>query len=264
VLWSGTVGLESPIPGRVEAAHAAGFTRLSVSPLDVDRARSPAELGRYLRGNGLDIVLDPVMNWYGGAPRAGSRFARFTADEALRMAAELQVVAITAIGQAGTLPVEEVAERFGLLCDRAAGFGAQVHLEFIPMTGIADLATAWAVVEQAGRENGGIVFDTWHFFRGDPDYAVLDRVPGDRIFAVQVDDALAEPRDDLREDTQHRLLPGEGSFDLPRVIGALDRIGALRWVGPEVISPTTAAMPPTEAARLAGDLVRQLVEEARR
>ena len=97
-----------------------------------EQGTSPPELGRYLRGSGLEVVLDPVMNWYGGAPRAGSRFARFGADEALRMGEALQAVSITAIGQAGAPTVEEVAGRFGLLCDRAAGLGAQVHLEWAP------------------------------------------------------------------------------------------------------------------------------------
>src|SRR5918993_395803 len=86
VLWSGTLGLESPVPGRIEAARAAGFTRLSVSPLDVARAgeqgTSAADLGRAIRDAGLEIVLDPVMNWYGGAPRADFRFAPFPLDEA--------------------------------------------------------------------------------------------------------------------------------------------------------------------------------------
>ena len=75
-----------------------------MSPLDVARAQeqgtSAAELGRSLRDAGLDIVLDPVMNWYGGAPRADSRFARFPLDEAMAMAEALQVVSITVIGQA--------------------------------------------------------------------------------------------------------------------------------------------------------------------
>jgi sugar phosphate isomerase/epimerase len=268
VLWSGTVGLESPIPGRIEAALATGFTRLSVSPLDVARSEeqgtSAAELGRQLRGAGLEIVLDPVMNWYGGAPRADSRFARFPLDEALAMAEALQVVSMTVIGQATSdLPLDEVAGPFGAVCDRAAGFGAQVHLEFIPMTAIPDLTGAWTIVQGADRPNGGILFDTWHFYRGDPDFAVLEQVPGERIFAVQIDDAAAEVRGSLREDTQNRLLPGDGDLDLPRAIGALDRIGALRWVGPEVISPVLEAMPPVEAARLAGDRVQELIARVR-
>src|SRR5205085_1508585 len=138
---------------------------------------SPAELGRVLRGSGLEIVLDPVMNWYGGRPRADSRFARFSADEALRMAEALQVASITVIGQATSeLAPEEIAAPFGAFCDRAADLGARVHLEFIPMTAIRDLATAWVVVQGADRPNGGVLFDTWHFFRGDPDFAVLERV----------------------------------------------------------------------------------------
>jgi sugar phosphate isomerase/epimerase len=268
VLWSGTLGLESPIPARIEAARAAGFTRLSVSPLDVERSAAagtqPEELGRMLRDAGLGIVMDPVTNWYGGAPATGSRFARFPADESLRMGEALQVVSITVIGQATSeLPVEEVAGAFAAVCDRAAGLGAQVHLEFIPMTAIPDLATAWAIVREADRPNGGVLFDTWHFFRGTPDFDVLDRVPGERILAVQIDDAEAEVRGSMREDTQNRLLPGDGSFDLPRVVGALDRIGALRWVGPEVISPVTEAMPAVEAARIAGDRVRDLIARVR-
>ena len=268
VLWSGTVGLESPVPARVEAATAAGFTRLSVSPLDVARAAeqgtTPADLGRYLRDSGLEIVLDPVMNWYGGTPPAGSRFARFGVDEALRMSADLQVVSMTVIGQpTSEVPVEQLAGPFGAVCDRAADIGAQVHLEFIPMTAIKDLATAWVIVQGADRPNGGILFDTWHFFRGNPDFAALDQVPGDRIFAVQIDDAAAEPRASMREDTLNRLLPGDGCFDLPRVVRALDRIGGLGWVGPEVISPVTEAMAPVDAARLSGDRIRDLIAGVR-
>ena len=268
VLWSGTIGLESPIPGRIEAARVNGFSRLSLSTLDVARAgeqgTSAAELGRSLRDAGLEIVLDPVMNWYGGAPRADSRFARFPLDEAMAMSEALQVVSMTVIGQATSdLPLDEVAEPFGAVCDRAAGFGAQVHLEFIPMTAIPDLASAWTIVQAADRPNGGILFDTWHFFRGSPDFAVLEQVPGERIFAVQIDDAAAEVRGSMREDTQNRLLPGDGDFDLPRAVRALDRIGALRWVGPEVISPVLEAMQPVEGARVAGDRVRELIARVR-
>jgi sugar phosphate isomerase/epimerase len=88
-------------------------------------------------------------------------------------------------------------------------------------------------------------------------------VPGERIFAVQIDDAAAEVRGSMREDTQNRLLPGDGDLDLPRVVRALDRIGALRWVGPEVISPVLEAMSPVEAARVAVERVRELIARVR-
>jgi sugar phosphate isomerase/epimerase len=268
VLWSGTVGLESPVPARIEAALAGGFSRLSLSPLDVARSAeqgtSPVELGRRVRDSGLGIVMDPVMNWYPDPPPPRSRFGRFSAEDALQMCEALEVVAMTVIAQPTcSAPLEELADPFAAVCDRAAGFGAQVHLEFMPMSAVQDLATAWRIVAAADRPNGGLLFDTWHFFRGDPDFEVLARIPGDRIFGVQVDDADAEVRGTLREDTVNRLLPGDGTFDLVRAVRALDAVGGLTWVGPEVISPALEAMDPVDAACLAGQRVRDLLRRSR-
>jgi len=255
-LWAGTVGFASPLAERFAAAAATGCRRVTLSPPDVLRAAAEgttaAEIGRRARDLGLDLIIDPVMNWYPDREPSPSRFAGVSADDALRMCEALGVVSLSAIATAHSdLPVPELAGPFGVLCDRAAGFGAQVHLEFIPFTVVRTLRTAWDLVRAAEKPNGGLVFDTWHFFRGDPDYDVLAGIPGDRIFHVQLDDAPAVPWGTLREETSHRLLPGDGALDLGAALRALHEIGALRWVGPEVISPELAAMPAAEAAALA-------------
>ena len=65
VLWSATIGLESPIAARVDAARAAGFTRFSLSATDVARlaeqGTDPEELGRQLRDSGLEELLQAVI-----------------------------------------------------------------------------------------------------------------------------------------------------------------------------------------------------------
>jgi len=268
VLWAATIGMESPIPARVEAARAAGFTRLTMSPADVarstDTGMTTKELGRSIRDAGLEIVLDPVMNWYGGTPPAGA-MGNFSLDDVLRMSEALAAVSITVLGpfRQDECSLEELSNRFGMVCDRMNDLGAQVQIEFMPISAITDLATAWEIVERADRSNGGLLFDTWHFFRGNPDFSLLERVPGARIFGVQVSDAAAELRGSLAEDTFHRLMPGDGCFDLLRLLEVLDRIGGLGWIGPEVLSPVTQAMPPVEAARVAGDRVRALIDRIR-
>ncbi len=267
VLWSGTIGLDSPVPARIEAALAGGYDRMTIGPPDVARAASGGvsweALGRSARDVGLGIVMDPVMGWYNDEPPPGP-YAPFRLDEMLRMCEALQVTSISVLGpfREDEATPDELVRRFAVLCDRAADIGAQVQLEFMPMTTISDVASAWAIVESADRDNGGLVFDTWHFFRGTPDFGDLDRVPGDRIFAVQIADAPAQLQGTLADDTFHRMLPGDGDLDLTGVVRALDRMGGLRWVGPEVISPLTASMPPVDAARLAGDRVRQLLAAA--
>jgi sugar phosphate isomerase/epimerase len=217
-----------------------------------------------LREDGLQIVMDPVMAWYGGGPPPGP-YGAFDLEAILRMSEALQVVSISAIGpfQTGEVPFGKLVESFAGLCDRATELGVDVQLEFMPITAIADVATASAIVDGAGRRNGGLVVDTWHFFRGNPDLSAFDRVPGERVFAVQVADALAETRGNLVAETFDRMLPGDGELDLASVLRTLDRIGGLRWVGPEVISPVTAAMAPTDAARIAGGRVRDLIRGIR-
>ena len=222
-----------------------------------------SDIGQQARDLGLDLIMDPVMNWYPDRRPSPSRFAGVSTDDALRMCQALGVISLTAITTATSdVPVAELAEPFGRLCDRAADFGAQVHLEFMPFTVVRNLRTAWDLVRAADRPNGGLVFDTWHFFRGEPQFDVLAGIPGDRVFCVQLDDAPAVPHGSLREETSRRLLPGDGALDLPAAIRALHRIGALRWVGPEVISPELAAMPVADAAALAMNRTRAVVDAA--
>jgi sugar phosphate isomerase/epimerase len=266
-LWAGTVGFTSPLAERFAAAAATGCREATLSPPDVLRAAgdgtAPAEIGRQARDLGLDLVVDPVMNWYPDREPSPSRFAGVSTDDALRMCEALGATSLSAIATASSdVPVPELAGYFGRLCDRAGGFGARVHLEFIPFTIVRTLRIAWDLVRAADRRNGGMVFDTWHFFRGEPEFEVLAGIPGDRIFCVQLDDAPAVPHGSLREETQHRLLPGDGALDLVAAIRALHRIGGLRRVGPEVISPDLAALPVLDAATLAMDRTRAIVDAA--
>src|SRR5439155_25610864 len=91
------------------------------------------------------------------------------------------------------LALDDVAEAFARFCDGAAEYGLLAHLEFYPWSGIRDLGTTYEIVRRAGRPNGGILFDTWHHLRGpDRGDPKLD-VPGERIFAVQVNDVRAQP-----------------------------------------------------------------------
>jgi len=266
-LWAGTVGFTSPLAERFAAAVATGCRQATLSPPDVLRAAESGttadDIGRQARDLGLGLVMDPVMNWYPDREPSPSRFAGVSTDDALRMCEAVGAASLSVIATASSdVPVPELAEHFRRVCDRAAGFGARVHLEFMPFTIVRNLRIAWDLVRAADRPNGGLVFDAWHFFRGEPEFDVLAGVPGDRIFCVQLDDAPAMPRGSLREETSRRLLPGDGALDLPAAIRALHRIGALRWVGPEVISPELAAMPVLDAAMIAVERTRAVLDAA--
>jgi sugar phosphate isomerase/epimerase len=109
------------------------------------------------------------------------------------IAGELEASTMTVIGtfSPGQVPIAQVTESFAAIADKAATHGLHCVLEFIPIWGIGDLATAWQIVRTVNRSNAGLAFDFWHYIRGGPDDSLLRSIPGDKISYVQVADAEA-------------------------------------------------------------------------
>jgi sugar phosphate isomerase/epimerase len=156
------------------------------------------------------------------------------------------------IGLSGPiLAIDDVIERFAGICDRAAEHGLVVALEFLPWSEIPDAAAAWEIAGRAGRPNGGVLVDTWHYFFGPSDPAQLRAIPPERIVVAQLSDA--GPRQgELMDDTSHRRRPpGEGDLDLIGFLRLLDELGVRAPISVEVFSDELDAGPPAEAARRA-------------
>lgn len=263
-LWAGTtlpLGLEA----RVRAAAAGGFSAVSVYPTDC-LERGAAAVRALVEGAGLRVAaLDPYTRWVprwtppADLPAAffalvGAEEERFL-DDAVAVGAPC-VTALEAFGD--RFAVDDLAAGLAGFCDRAAARGLRVHLEFTPFGGVPDLATAWAVVERAGRPNLGLVLDTWHYLRGRPDDALLDAVPGDRILAVHVSDGPTRSDLGLVDETMRdRRLPGAGDWPLPDLLARLLRKPGLGQVGVEVLSEALWRLPPEEIGRRCGEALRR-------
>ncbi|HEV3112066.1 MAG TPA: sugar phosphate isomerase/epimerase [Candidatus Binataceae bacterium] len=255
---------------RVAAAAAAGFGGIGWTPEDYDACRaagvSEAEMRAILNDHGVRVAeLEFVSDWAHGGERATA--ARQTEDRMYRMA-DLLGPRHMNVGElrppAGMEPLEAAAERFAALCDRAAAHGLQVAIEFLPWTGIPDPKTAWEICRLAGRRNGGLLVDSWHYFHSGADATTLRSVPRDQIIAIQFDDASRISTDaDMLHDTLHRSAPGEGVFDLVGFIRLLDEIGVQAPISVEIISPEQQQRPIAEAARIAHDTSAAVIARAR-
>lgn len=258
VLWSAMLG-GAPLDARIDAAITNGFRGITVGLDDVEAmaatgGSAPDAVARARDGGLEHVLLEALASWYEHVPApAWFTSAAFDTDDHLRAVEALDLAHVTVVAALpATEPTEALVERFATVCDRFADLGVSVHLEFTPVPPIGSLAVAWDIVRGADRPNGGILFDTWHFFRGDPDLDLLGTIPGQRIFSVQISDGAPELRESLIKDTwRHRLLPGEGTFDLERVLSTLDAISGLRLVGPEVLSVELNELAPVEAMRRA-------------
>ena len=127
---------------------------------------------------------------------------------------------------AGNDPDESrLADRFAELCDLAARYRIRPHLEFMAWTDAKDLVQAARIVERAGRANGGILIDAFHFSRSRCRIADIARVPASRFGYLQLNDvpaAIPATNDGIiAEARAERRFPGDGDLDLAALVGAL-------------------------------------------
>ena len=220
---------------------------------EAHQAEKENELGEYkaisqtgcLAKNALPI-LDPMASWAphwrsGISDAAWMEFLGYSADDFLRIAEQLGVSTMTVIGtfQPGLVAIPETAESFALLADKARSHGLHCVLEFIPLWGIGDLASAWQILKIANRPNTGLAFDFWHYIQGGRDDALLRSIPGSKISYVQVTDAeasLPTGRSLFDDCLFHRLPPGQGGLTIKQLLDILCEIGGIERLGPEVFS----------------------------
>lgn len=270
VLCSGTLPPGISFASRLEAATAGGFTGISLWLRDIHQARadglSDADMVAMLADAGLRVAeLDPVWRWLPGSDLDiamaddASGVLYPTLDDFLRAADTFGAQSLNAceILSSPDWTLDDAAACFAKLCDRAADHGMVVHLEFLPWSRIADVKTAHDIVHMADRPNGGLMLDSWHFFRGTPDLEALRQVPGERLTALQLSDGPAAPAENLMvEALEARLFPGSGSFDLAALCSVLDEIGAVAPMGVEVMSAAHENVDVVELGRRAGSSIQ--------
>lgn len=260
VLWAANVRNKS-LSERLEAAKIGQFTHMSVFPIDyanwVKQGMTSLQIRQQIKAAGIRVLaIDPFVQWVPNFeipswyPADYRGFIDFTEAQILQIAEELEAEAVNCVEGLGQSHKQEVlVERFGAFADRAKARGLRVTLEFMPISSIPDLATGWPIVRDANRSNAGLCFDTWHYFRSKPDDVLLQSIPGEKIFEVQLADALIKLQGkDLTDDLlRFRRLPGDGELPIQRIVPILKKSGAWQSVGPEVFADAMDALSAKDA-----------------
>jgi sugar phosphate isomerase/epimerase len=260
-----SLGRFRPFEDRVRAAAEAGFAAMGLYVGDYERLRAEgardADLRAVLGHHGLRVVeIEALRGWSasGAARDAYLRTERsvFAMSDALGPGHHVQVIG----PYTGTL--DDAAEAFAGVCDRAAQHGLAAAIEFLPeMSNIPDAAAAMQIVQAAGRANGGICLDCWHHFRGANDDDMLRAIPAGRIFAVQFGDGPRRRVDpDYYTDcTRYREVPGDGDFDLAGFLRLVSEMGVRLPLSVEVMSVGLQDRPAGEIARRLASATRAVV-----
>jgi sugar phosphate isomerase/epimerase len=250
---------------RVEAYLAEGHTLEDVHALLRRFGLRFAEAGflaEWMFRGGMPLVCGRKRQ--GGPEETNSRLLR-RLHTFFRTCAEFEcfeVTAAPALHETG--PLDQAAEDLGALCDVARPYGVRICLEFFGKAPqVSDIASAQHLIAATGRDNAGILVDTFFFHEGGSRIADLDAVPIERIFNVQLADAAPKPLQAL-DMLADRVYPGEGAAPVAEVAAALIRRGYSGFWTVELFNPEYFSQSPREVARQAYATAAATLEKATR
>jgi 2-keto-myo-inositol isomerase len=135
------------------------------------------------------------------------------------------------------------------LCDISANHGVSLGFEFLGQTdcSVPTLDLAAEIVRAVGRDDLGMVIDSFHFYAGGSTIEMIEAVDPKLIQIFHINDAEDLPRNQLED--RHRLLPGLGILPLREMISAFRRIGYDKVASVEIFRPEYWERDPHALAR---------------
>ncbi len=262
--------VQADLPELIELAARHGFRRISARPYTFAKALhdgvTEQELQRQLTDAGVEVtVMDGLIRSLPGAADLDSLDPALRAvltpdavspldEETCFRSAEVLGAPIVNIPSAfcDAAPLGQTADAVRGICRRAAARGLRISLEFVPNTGLPDLAFTQAVLQACGEPNCAIMLDVFHLDRSGGTVQDVRRLPPDAIAGVHLSDRVPPPPGSAYEPQRGRLMPGEGRLPLRELVEAALDNSPGAYLEIEVLNQELAALPADAvAARLA-------------
>ena len=238
-----TVSVSGTLPEKLAAIAQARFHGVEIFESDLVNSPLPPEQIRWQAADlGLAIELyQPFRDFEAMPPdrfAANLKRAERKFDVMERLGADTMLVCSNvspdAIGDDAL-----AAQHLHALAERAAARGLKIAYEALAWGGhVREYQHSWEIVRAAGHPSLGVCLDSFHILSRGSDPAGIRRVPGEKIFFLQLADAPVLAMDVLQWSRHYRCFPGQGGFDLP---GFVEHVLAAGYRGPlslEVFSDT--------------------------
>ncbi len=147
------------------------------------------------------------------------------------------------------------------IADIGKRHGVRFQLEPIAWSPIHSLSQSLQVIEEAGRDNVGMVIDFWHLWAGEettPDEVA--KLNGSMIYGVHFCDGIRHPKGKKWVEEELRgFLPGEGKIPIKEWVRAVKSTGFDGVWSSELLSPRHWEWDLWEIARETKALMEQYV-----
>ncbi|WP_028265564.1 sugar phosphate isomerase/epimerase family protein [Arthrobacter sp. MA-N2] len=248
----------SPIPigERLDTIAATGWTGFGLAYDDLVTTKDTigfSGLRKLIDQAGFrHVEVELLTNWWNdsSAPEWRPQF------ELLLDAAETLGARFIKVGTAFSEPLDDLdflVEPLRRLTTEAAKRGTRIALEPMPFSMVGSVPAAAELMRSVDLPACGLVVDYWHVFRAGTSLEELSHsLTADQVFGVELNDADAEIRGTLFEDTRdNRRLCGEGDQDVTGFIKTLQAIGFKGPWGVEILSEQHRKRPLSEGLQAA-------------
>ena len=226
-----TVSIAGDFAQKLAAIAAAGFDGIEIFEQDfIGFDLSPSDVSKMVRDHGLEIMLFQPFRDFEGLPEGQLRQRTFSRAERKfdlmnQLGTDLMLVC-SSVHPKGLGGIDRCAQDFAELGDIAKKFGVRVGYEALAWgRHINDHRDAWEVVRRADHDSIGLILDSFHTLARGIDPESIRRIPGDKIFIVQLADAPMIEMDLLYWSRHFRNMPGEGDLDLSAFMTAVQATG---------------------------------------
>ncbi|GFM56537.1 4-hydroxyphenylpyruvate dioxygenase [Pseudomonas cichorii] len=243
-----TVSLSGTLPEKLEAVAAAGFDGVEIFENDLlYYDGSPRNVRQICADLGIAITLFQPFRDFEGCRRDRLQRNVDRAERKFDLMQELgtDLVLVCSNAAADSVGDENILlDDLSLLAERAGARNLRVGYEALAWgRHVNTWQQVWNLVRQVDHPALGVLLDSFHTLslKGDP--SAIARIPGDKIFFVQMADAPILAMDVLEWSRHFRCFPGQGEFDLPGFLAPILRSGYTGPLSLEVFNDGFRAAP---------------------
>ena len=245
-----------PIAERIEAIAATGWSGFGLAHDDLAAARATLGfqgLRKLTDEAGLRYVeVEFLSDWWDESLSYDWRPKFDLLLEAAETLGARFIKLGTAFGEAAP-DLSVFVDPLRRLTAEAKARGTRIALEPMAFSAVRSMPAAADLMRSVGMPECGLAVDYWHVFRAGTTLEELSgSLTADQIFAVELNDADADVRGTLFEDTRdNRQLCGHGAQDVTGFITTLQNLGFEGPWGVEILSEEHRSLPVREALQLA-------------
>ncbi len=249
-----TVSLGGDLERKLEAIAAAGFSGVELFENDLLTFGGRPETVRALcAGLGLEVVAYQPFRDLEGLPEPQRSRAFERLERKLDLAAALGAPLILVCSNVSPLALEDeerIIDDLYELGERAAQRGLRAGYEALSWgRWVRDYRQAWRLVRRANHPALGLVLDSYHILAPGYEVESLARIPGERLFLVQIADAPLMEMGLLPWSRHYRTFPGQGQLPLEAFYQALAQTSYQGFLSLEVFNDHFRYAPAQEVAR---------------